>query len=492
MNRTYIQFLVCLTLVFLSTGCEDNWLDEQSSNQLTAEEQFETAEGFKDALIGSYIGLTAQELYGKDLSWNMVDLLSQQYAGLPVTAQYAGMQQFQYETLRANGQIEATWSKAYNTIANVNLALEMTEKNQAVLGSIDYALIRGELLGLRVFLHFDMMRLFNPGNLKDRPELLNEYAIPYVTTFDKNIKSQLSFTETFKLMEADLQEALTLLEEDPVVSEEPVSYYAEVNRDGFYDSREQRMNYYAVKALFARVLQWQGKQDEAAIVAQEVIDDSFAMLIDADSHPVATDRIFYQEVLFMIDVEGLADIINTLLSATDLDTANPNTLYYTSNYVDETFETDNVNVGIPDVRFNTLMVTQSRGVVNRKLFQNYQEEDPQFNQIPIIKIPEMYYIAAEAYAKGSQLDLAISLLNTVRSSRGIIEQIPDDASQEDVLLEVEKEYHKEFLSEGQWFYYLKRNGITEIPGVFDNTITIDDQQYVLPYPDNEVEFGNRN
>ena len=490
MEQIYIIFLICLSLVFFSTGCEDNWLDEQSSNQLTAEKQFETTDGFKDALIGSYIGLTAQELYGKDLSWNMVDLLSQQYAALPVQAQYAGIQQFQYETLRSTNQIEATWSKAYNTIANVNLALEMTEKNRSVLGDIDYAIIRGELLGLRVFLHFDMMRLFNKGNLENRPELLQDFAIPYVTTFDKTIKPQLSFTETFQLMEADIQEALTLLEDDPVVSGEENSYYAEVNRDGFYDSRQQRMNYFAIKALWARVLQWQGKQAEAAVVAQEVIEDSFTMLIESESHPVSSDRIFYKEVLFMIDVDGLAEI-NQLLTA-EGDNANYDALYYTTNYIDDTFETDNINVGIPDVRFNTLMVTQARGVVNRKLFQNYQEDAPQFNQIPLIKLPEMYYIAAEAYAKGNQLDLAIDLLNTVRNSRGIIEDISEDASQEEVLLEVKKEYHKEFLSEGQWFYYLKRNGITDIPGVFDNTIIIDDEEYVLPYPDNEVEFGNRN
>lgn len=490
MKNINIIFVICLSLVFFTTSCEDNWLDEQSSNQLTAEEQFETSDGFKDALIGSYIGLTAQELYGKDLSWNMVDLLSQQYAELPVQAQYAGIQQFQYNTLRSTNQIEATWSKAYNTIANINLALEMTEKNRSVLGDIDYAIIRGELLGLRALLHFDMMRLFNVGDLENRPELLQDFAIPYVTIFDKAVKPQLSFIETFQLLEADLQEALELLEEDPVVSGKQDSYYAEVNRDGFYNSRQQRMNYYAVKALLARVLQWQGKQAEAGVVAQEVIDDSFTMLIESDSHPVSSDRIFFQEILLMIDVVGLPDIINPLLTA-EGDNANYDALYYTQNYVNNTFETGNINVGIPDVRFNTLMVTQARGVVNLKLLQN-NIRDENYNQIPLIKLPEMYYIAAEAYAKGNQLNLAIDLLNTVRKSRGIIEQISEDATQEEVLLEVEKEYNKEFLSEGQWFYYLKRNGIADIPGVFDNTIIIDDEEYIIPYPDNEVEFGNRN
>lgn len=491
MNKNIIKILLGLTFLIVSVSCSNDWLDEQSSTQITAEEQFESVDGFKDALMGVYLGLTEPELYAKDMSWNLVDVLSQQYATFSNSASYAGVQQFKYETARSSGQIEALWSKAYNVIANINLALEMIDKNRNVLSDIDYAIIKGELLGLRAFVHFDIMRLFGTGNLEDRPSVLQEQTIPYVTVFSKNLTVRLSYNETLKLMEADLNLALELLNEDPIYATgKPANYYDVVNRNGFYDKREQRMNYYAVKALQARVFQWQGKQTEAAEAAEIVITNSFANLINSATHPVATDKIFYKEVLFSLDVDNFTDLVSNLLTAEGLDT-NYNALYYNSNFTDDTFETNNINIGIADVRFNTLMQAQTRGVVNTKLIQGGSANDS-YNQMPLIKLPEMYYIAAEAYANNIgtlQLDKAIAYLNLVRSSRGIIEDIPDTATQAEVILEIKKEYKKEFLSEGQLFFYYKRTGETQIFGLSD-AITLDDDVYVLPYPDVELQFGN--
>jgi hypothetical protein len=59
-----------------------------------------------------------------------------------------------------------------------------------------------------------------------------------------------------------------------------------------------------------------------------------------------------------------------------------------------------------------------------------------------------------------------------------------------VKAELQKEYRKEFISEGQLFFYYKRNGLTQMPGLSAQIIA-DDRIYRLPYPDNEIEFGNR-
>lgn len=492
MNRNYIKKIILgLMVLVVSVSCESEWFDKQSNMQLSAEEQFQSQDGFKDALIGAYLGMTAPELYAKDMTWNMVDLLSQQYAALPVFGEYSDIQQFNYESVHSSEQIRNTWAKAYNVIANIDLALEMTEKNRDVLGDIDYSIIKGELLGLRAFIHFDLIRLFGYGNLEERPGLMHEYTIPYVQVFSKEITPQLTYAETFDLMEQDIEEALNLLKEDPAYGQEhPSDYYQEANRDGFYDHREQRMNYFAVKALQARIFQWKGDQQNAAAAAEEVISNSFARLIDSDSHPVASDRIFYQELLFSLDVDGLSDIIDDLLTASSGTSANADAIYHTAPYVDEIFETDSVEIGLADVRYNTFMEQQARGVVNTKLLQQGLTAQT-YNQIPLIRLSEMYYIAAEAYMKSGDLGRAIDYLNKVRASRGIIQDIPENASAEEVKFEIEKEYQKEFLGEGQLFFYYKRTGATEIPGIGNSNITPDDNIYVLPYPDSELEFGTQ-
>ncbi len=145
-------------------SCED-FLDETSSASITSDSQFETETGFKDALMGVYIGMTQPELYSKDLTFNLIDILSRQYEPLTASALYSQVQNFNYRGTISTDQIDALWVKSYNIIANINNALLVIDEKQAVLGNIQYSIIKGELLGLRAFLHFDLLRLYGLGNL---------------------------------------------------------------------------------------------------------------------------------------------------------------------------------------------------------------------------------------------------------------------------------------------------------------------------------------
>lgn len=476
--------------LLLSVSSCDNWLEVTPSTQIRAAEQFESEAGFKDALMGAYIGMTAPELYAKDMTWNMVDLLSQQYAPLPSLAGYVEVQQYRYRDTRAADKVDAIWNGTYNIIANINNALFYLEQNQGVLHPVSRDLIKGELLGLRAYLHFDLMRLYGYGNLANRSDVSAKLAIPYVTEYKKDLTPQLTYAQTFALLEQDLEEALTLLQADPVYpsAERPEGYYEEVNRDGFFNKREQRMNYFAVKALQARVLQWQGtpaKLEAAKTAAEEVIAQGQARLISAESYPASSDPILYPEMLFSLNVSAFADIVNRYLDADK--STNYDALFLTNTAANEVYETANVNVGVADIRFNTLLDQQTSGYVSVKLLQ---DKNSYLNNVPLIKLPEMYYIAAEYYASTGQAGQAVSYLNTVRSSRGILEPIPETADAEEAKKELFKEYRKEFVSEGQLFFYYKRTGLTHIPGLSEETVA-DDAIYLLPYPDSEIEFGNR-
>lgn len=476
-------------MIFLTVSCEKDWLNVSTSAQIEADEQFKSSEGFKDALIGVYIGMTSPELYAKDMTWNLVDILSQQYADLRGGALYTDVQQFQYRTTRSTDQIDALWINAYNVLANINIILDYIETNGDVLDPIDYSIIKGELLGLRAFLHFDLMRLYGYGDLADR-NVSTEYTIPYVTEFTKEVTPQRTYAETFELMENDIAEALELLKMDPIYTgiDRPEDYYEAVNRDGFYNNRELRMNYYAVKALQARVHLWQGSPEDlekARVAAEEVIFEGPFEMINSGTYPVASDPIFYPEMIFGLNITGFADIVNPYHDASKA--TNDNALYFTQNSAAEIFETSNTDIGVADVRFNTLLETQAGGLVSIKLVQ---DDVLHYDTMLLVTLPEMYYIAAEAYLSTNNLQKAIEYLNTVRSSRGIIAQIPDTADKETVAGEIFKEYRKEFISEGQLFFYYKRLGRETIPGLSE-TVTLNDDVYVLPYPDNELEFGNR-
>lgn len=480
--------LAALVIICTASSCKKGWLDVTSAAQIRAEDQFKSEAGFRDALMGVYIGMTDPALYSRDMTWNLVDLLSQQYNTLTSLASYYEVQAYQYKSVRGMPKVDALWNKSYGVIANINSALAQIDNNKAVLHPISYAIIKGELLGLRAFLHFDLLRLYGYGNIANRTDLDGKLALPYVLQLSKVATPQLSYAQTFELLQKDISASLELLKEDPVykVITRPSDYYTLVNRDGFYSKREQRMNYYAVKALQARSLTWQGGAANLAAArqaAEEVIAASPAKLIDPATSP-SSDRILYAEHLFNLNVTAFENIVNRFLTA-ELAT-DYNALFLLRANAEALYETANVNIGVPDKRYNTLLELQARGMVPVKL---HQRNNGTRNIMPLITLPEMYYIAAEYYIE-TDLPKAIQNINIVRKSRGIIQDIPATAVKTTVTDELMKEYRKEFISEGQLFFFYKRLGKTTFPGL-PSSITGNDKIYLLPYPDSEIEFGNR-
>ena len=97
-----------------------------------------------------------------------------------------------------------------------------------------------------------------------------------------------------------------------------------------------------------------------------------------------------------------------------------------------------------------------------------------YTQIPLLKIGEMYLIAAEASGD-------ISYLNTMRKNRGYVNDESSDHFNELLI----GEYQRELFAEGQLFYFYKRLNMESIP----NALVFAPENYILPVPDDEKEFG---
>lgn len=113
------------------------------------------------------------------------------------------------------------------------------------------------------------------------------------------------------------------------------------------------------------------------------------------------------------------------------------------------------------------------------------------NNVALIKSAEICYTEAECLLRAggeSNKNLAIEALNRVRNNRGLSAMpLENTLTQEQVWDELTKEWRKEFVGDGQLFYYYKRIGSTSIPYT---SVTCDDNVYVLPLPDDEIENGN--
>ena len=100
------------------------------------------------------------------------------------------------------------------------------------------------------------------------------------------------------------------------------------------------------------------------------------------------------------------------------------------------------------------------------------------SKIPMLRVSELFLIAAECAPSVAE---QLKYMNRYRVHRGLseIDEMGDA---------IHEEYRKEFIGEGQMFFYYKRKNMTEI-GVDDKVIEVE-KVYVLPLPSDELDLGN--
>jgi hypothetical protein len=326
---------------------------------------------------------------------------------------------------------------------------------------------------------------------------MSKLAIPYVTKFSKNITVQLSYEKTFELLINDINTALEYLKSAPEYPDEkrPDNYYEDANADNYFaeNTRHLRMNYYAALALKARVYSWMGGEEnmaKAANAAQEVINErfpsSYPKKTAEDPNPVIPEDFDY---IFALSIPNFSFIYGHIIDVDDLSDVNSDEMYYSKTFIEEMYETSDSEIGSVDLRYIKYIKPITIGKVCRKLTFTISEN---YEVMPIIRLPEMYYIIAEYNATKTtpETNLAAQNLNTVRDARGILKSVPEDLAPIEIQEEILKEYRKEYIFEGHLFYYFKRLGMKTFPGL-DASIEANDKIYILPYPSDEIEFGQR-
>jgi len=108
------------------------------------------------------------------------------------------------------------------------------------------------------------------------------------------------------------------------------------------------------------------------------------------------------------------------------------------------------------------------------------------NKMPVLKLSEMYFILAECdYHDGRSI---LNDLNPIRTGRGI-KALANEPAPGEVRTVLTTEYRKEFLGEGQMFYYFKRLNQRILPGSDKDMPAI--KAYIFPLPASEYDAANR-
>lgn len=471
MKKGITLFIIFIAL--LSSACSD-WLDVQPSDRVSEETNFSDVAGFKQALNGIYIEMNASGLYGRSLTCEFIEVLAQRYAVGNDNKDNQEVMKFEYEGAYVKGRLTSVWSSAYALIANVNLILKNCEEHRSVLPDEYYHLVKGEALALRAYLHFDIFRLFGPVySLK--PESV---PLPYYKEQSFDVVSPSKGSEFMDFVVADLLAAEKELEDDPVIK----SGVRGNGKDVFLQYRNLRLNYYAVQALLARVYLYINDTGNAFDYASKVIAVQEAKFPWVDptklNNSNTMDRIFSTEVLFALQNLERGQLFRDLFDGQNLK-------MQTLLAPQEDIAKDVVFEGIiSDYRYNTSLNRSVEFSGKRYCVLNkYQGSDSLYHQmIPLLRISEMYLIAAET-GKADKKEY----LNKLRNHRGLraIEK------ETDVETELGKEWLREFYAEGQLFFYYKRKNMETIQSATsaDGKVSMTSENYVLPIPDGESKYN---
>ena len=470
----FIKIVMAVGITIAATSCE-GFLDITPDGQVKRDEMLATNEGVEDALYGVYAKLRNTTLYGQEMYFSSLEIMSQTlycYGNTGVTA----LGQYDYNNTTVKNVFAMIWNDMYNNISNVNSVLNAPLVDGA--NAYPANIYKGEALALRAMMHFDLMRLF-AEQITVNP---NAKGIPYATEFSLKTPDFETLAENYNHVLADLQEAERLLADEGEYE----------NTTSFMADRQIHLNLHAVRALMARVFLTKGDKEKALEYAEKVIAQSGRQLktkteVINDVAGVLSKK----ECLFGVYFSGFY----TQVSAKLQQTISYSSLDLRGDFM-EMYEK-----GVSGLDFRTTAYFTSvdmGGTAKYRLSKFTDIYDLQNNAsarpadliqgINMIRLPEMYYIAAECLLD-KDYPKALDYFNEVVTNRGL-DALSGEGEETLTQEVINTERYKEMIGEGQTFFNMKRQNLS-IPS-YDNSVTYrpEDGIYVVPIPDSEYE--NRN
>lgn len=482
-----------VTALAACMGCSD-WLDVNPRTEMKQDVLFQTEEGYKSALIGAYIQLADKNLYGKNTSMYFTELLIQTWTpstdGVKFPAE-TYIPKWDFKHANVEPVIETIWKSYYRCIVHLNDILQHIDGAKSLFSNNNYLLIKGEALGLRAFLHLELLRLFGPipdASAGSKP------AIPYAEemTKDPNKLRTLTFDEVCRKIVRDLDLAEGCLKDDPLTKADnahlnkPGGYWPEPweePNDEWQFYRQIRFNYYAVKGAKARFYHWIGDQENALKYAKEVIDSGkFRLTNENDykdgtaSHDYGPNLVMQSEQLFGVDNPDHQGIIQ------DLFKSNTPLLAQTDKNIQTAYE--NITGDIRNVK-NRYWIQHVYLSSTYNHFLKYSGNDniSASNQIPLLRLAEMYLIMIE----DSPIGAADAYWGEFIIARNLPEAWKGTLTSATVVRErMEKEWRKEFMGEGQMFFFYKKYAYTAY--TWPKKITVPSPSYEIPRPQSQIAF----
>lgn len=451
-------YLLALGLSLSLTAC-DKQLDIDPFQSVDASTALDSETKVGSAVVGMYARLDSPNLYGTDLILVPELMAPDNYIGFQGT--FTNYRQLALRTTNAqNSSAEAIWRTAYQAINQANLVLEALP----VVATADLkSQYEGEARFIRADMFFELVRLYakqyEPGGAN------TQLGVPLSLTAVRSVEeasttqARNTVAEVYNQVITDLTEAIKLLP----------------------DGNGTRASSYTAKALLARVYLQQSRFAEAGALADDVIKNSGKSL-SPTLQSVFTNR----------------NSSETLLEIQQNDQNNAGA----SNSGLATLFASIGQLGRGDVRVlpafaNLYEATDARGTAQllyvgtgaRPGSLRTGKYTTYGQNIPVIRLAEMYLIRAEASFRAGNTTAALADINRIRTRSGATPLTAAQLSLATIL----RERQLELAFEGFRIHDLKRtNTDIFVPASGTNpasTVAITSNVLVLPIPFREINVN---
>ena len=498
--KKHIIFIATLLAMTLSS-CSD-WLDVRGENIEKEENQFSSYKGFVSALTGLYMTMGNNSIYGEQMTMTVVEALGNQWYDFDqskTNTKYL-LTHHDYESDGAKSVISSMYRCLFTTISTANVIIYNTEVNGGNIPvKADRDIIRGEALAVCAYCQFDVLRLF--GQLPKGGKI--QVSLPYSYSHDiSTLPKYYTYSEYVENLKKDINEAEALLKDTDPAMDYSFDVLNSPSNNIFADNshyyRQSQMNYWAVRALHARMLMYLGETKEAHDIALSIINATLSngrSIIDLSgiSDFNSGYNALPSECLFYLSKYDVNKYANDQLVG-----GRPNTQvsyygYYLSEDMLNALYESLPNASASHNRYNNLWNTETMNNDGEKrpTLKKYWYDENNVNTsslitkrqiVPMLRLSEMYLIAIEG---SESLEEAQNLYNKYMSSCQFTLYEPF-TSLADARAEIENEYRREFIGEGQAFFMYKRLGKTKM---YRNGVPtdIEEKEYILPLPSSEYD-----
>ncbi len=443
----------------MMAACKKDFIAKSPYDSLSADQALSTPSGLQDALLGAYSSLRSPSLFGRDFPVSGDLQADNSFVETKNAGRY--LTQYNYSVTASDAVPSEMWNEAYIGILRANRVIEAT-----VTGT-NVAQIKAQAYAIRALLYFKLVNIF-ARPYTDAPSAL---GVPLVLKYDPfYFPARSKVSEVYTQIVTDLQAAFQ-------------------NAPAY--SNSVTLSKYAIEGILAKVYLYEGDYANAKKAAVDVITNSGISLLSYGGYngfwlnaAIRTDKV---ETLFEVDQDAINNNGYDDLGG----------MYY--NGYQDIYASSQLFAlySATDVRQSLLMPGKTKGGASSYIVVKYPNTlNPDKDNLKVMRLSEVYLIAAEASLPGNESDAKMYLNQLMAQRDPTFTGYTSTGA--NLLNDIVNERRKELAFEGDRLYDLNRlklgiqrttNAGAIAAGVNNANlaITYADYRRIAPIPQGEIQ-----